>query len=217
MVGPTLQQDLVSIVMRFRTHRVAITADVEKMYRQVWVHGEDTPLQRILWRKDPTHPISTYELQTVTYGTASAPYLATRTLVQIGKDQRETYPLAAAAILNDFYIDDFISGAETCEEAISLRQQVSGILQAAGFPLRKWVSNNMEVIKDIPDADLGIKQLHDDKEEQYITTLGLIWDPKADTLSDSTFNFQRRPRFSPGESSYHILHRSTIRWAWWVR
>ena len=48
MVGPTVQQDLLSIFIRFRTHPVALIADIEKMYRQVLVHEEDTPLQRII-------------------------------------------------------------------------------------------------------------------------------------------------------------------------
>ena len=33
-VGPTVQQDLFSTVLRFRTHQVCFTADIAKMYRQ---------------------------------------------------------------------------------------------------------------------------------------------------------------------------------------
>lgn len=73
-----MQEDLLSIVMRFRSKPIALVADIEKMYRQIEDHPEDQPLQRILWRKNPSDPISTYDLRTVTYGTASAPYLATR-------------------------------------------------------------------------------------------------------------------------------------------
>jgi len=40
-VGPTVQSDLLSILLRFRTHRFVFTADVEKMYRQIWVHPQD--------------------------------------------------------------------------------------------------------------------------------------------------------------------------------
>jgi hypothetical protein len=48
MVGPTVQQDLISIVLRFLMHRYAMTADIPKMYRQIRVHPEDYDLQRIL-------------------------------------------------------------------------------------------------------------------------------------------------------------------------
>lgn len=50
MVGPVVQQDLMSILMRFRIFRYAFTADIVKMYRQVLVDSSQTPLQRILWR-----------------------------------------------------------------------------------------------------------------------------------------------------------------------
>lgn len=37
MVGPTIQDDLFSILTRFRTFKIALTADITKMYRQVLV------------------------------------------------------------------------------------------------------------------------------------------------------------------------------------
>lgn len=78
LVGPTIQNDLFTIALRFRIHRYVLTADIEKMYRQVNVNLEDTNYQRILWRSNESEPITSYKLNTVTYGTASAPFLAIR-------------------------------------------------------------------------------------------------------------------------------------------
>lgn len=47
-VGPTLQANLIEIIMRFRCYNVALTADLKKMYRQVFVHPDDRDYQRIL-------------------------------------------------------------------------------------------------------------------------------------------------------------------------
>jgi len=80
LVGPTIQQDLYSIVLRFRTYQIAFTRDKAKMYRQVRTHEDDRKLQQILWRRSADEPLRAYELSTVTYGTASAPYLATHCL-----------------------------------------------------------------------------------------------------------------------------------------
>lgn len=80
MVGPTIQQDMTSILMRWRKHNIAFTADVEKMYRQILVDDKHTDLQRIIWRNSPKEKLREYKLITVTYGTACAPYLAIRTL-----------------------------------------------------------------------------------------------------------------------------------------
>jgi len=75
MAGPKVQDDLFYIVQLFRLHKIVMTADITKMYRQVWVNAEDRNLQRILWRKTPDQPITTYELNTITYGQHQPPSL----------------------------------------------------------------------------------------------------------------------------------------------
>lgn len=52
MVGPTIQNDLLITLLRFRCHLYGMTADVVKMYRQVMEHQDDRHLQLILWRDD---------------------------------------------------------------------------------------------------------------------------------------------------------------------
>ncbi|GFV45696.1 hypothetical protein TNCV_1969971 [Trichonephila clavipes] len=55
-------------------------------------------------------PVQTYKLNTVNYGTTCAPYLATRTIQQLAKNEGEQDPLAAAVIIRDIYMDDIFSG-----------------------------------------------------------------------------------------------------------
>jgi len=57
MVGPTIQENLFSILTRFRTFKYALTADINKMYRQVLVNPNQTSRQRILWRNSVDEPI----------------------------------------------------------------------------------------------------------------------------------------------------------------
>ncbi|XP_070143612.1 uncharacterized protein [Drosophila kikkawai] len=83
MVGPTIQPDLYTLLLRFRTYRYVITADVVKMFRQVLVDADDRKFQYILWRSNPVKPVRTFELNTVTYGTATAPYLAIRSMIYL--------------------------------------------------------------------------------------------------------------------------------------
>lgn len=94
MVGPTIQDDLFSIIARFRTFKYALTADIIKMYRQVLVDSAQTHLQCILWRESVDEPIKTFELLTLTYGTASASFLAIRTLKKLAEDNSSNYPLS---------------------------------------------------------------------------------------------------------------------------
>jgi hypothetical protein len=48
MIGPKVQDDLFDIVQRFRLHRIVMSADIAKMYRQVWVHPDWHRLQHEL-------------------------------------------------------------------------------------------------------------------------------------------------------------------------
>ncbi|XP_023289526.1 uncharacterized protein LOC111674256 [Orussus abietinus] len=47
-VGPTVQDDLFSIILRFRKHTFVISADITKMYRQINVYKAERDFQRIL-------------------------------------------------------------------------------------------------------------------------------------------------------------------------
>ncbi|XP_058121737.1 uncharacterized protein LOC131285091 [Anopheles ziemanni] len=182
LIGPVVQQDLLSIVMRFRAHAIAITADVEKMYRQFLHHAQDKNFLRIRYRENSAEPISTYELQTVTYGTASAPFLATRTLKQIANDHGEQYPRAVSPVLYDFYVDDLLTGADDQTDAIEIVSQVTEMLQSAGLSLKKWASNTPEVLSRIPPEDVAILPTYELRDAQCVSTLGLVWEPALDLL-----------------------------------
>ncbi|KAL0822414.1 hypothetical protein ABMA28_004489 [Loxostege sticticalis] len=108
MIGPALQDDLRHIIMRWRQHPVCLVADIVKMYRQIKVTSEDVDLQRLLWRDNPESETKHLRLLRVTFGTASAPYLAVRTLQQLARDEGVDCPEASEIILNDFYMDDLM-------------------------------------------------------------------------------------------------------------
>ncbi|GFW49507.1 DUF1758 domain-containing protein [Trichonephila clavipes] len=71
----------------FREHPYAFTADVKMMYQMILIHESQQPLLRILWKESPEDPVKTFEIKTVTNGTVSAPFLATRTLLQLSRDE----------------------------------------------------------------------------------------------------------------------------------
>ena len=129
MVGPTIQNDLFSLLTRFRSHTYALTADIEKMYRQVLVHPDDALYQRILFRENQDESVKEFTLDTVTYGTACASFLAIRALHQLAEDERAQHPIAATVLKNDFYVDDLLTGANTRQEAAFLRDDLIALLK----------------------------------------------------------------------------------------
>ncbi|XP_072400429.1 uncharacterized protein [Diabrotica undecimpunctata] len=122
-VGPTIQSDLLSILIRFRFFNIVLAADIEKMYRQILVSENYQNYQRIIWRTNPSEEIQHFKLKTVTYGTASAPFLAIRSLTQVANEIDETDPDVAVVIRNGFYVDDLLYGC-CCVFGISYLNKV---------------------------------------------------------------------------------------------
>ena len=53
LVGPTVHSPLIDVLLRFRSHRVALTTDVSKMYHAIRLAPKDCDLHRFVWRPSP--------------------------------------------------------------------------------------------------------------------------------------------------------------------
>lgn len=146
MLDQSLQDDLFSILIRFRKHKFVISADIKQMYRQILIRNDQRKFQ-ILWRSKDSTVICEYQLNTITYGMASALYLATRYLQQVAKKNAKEYPAASNVILQDFYMDDLLMGTESIQEVQELKLTLSDLLMKYGFELRKWASNVEHVVR----------------------------------------------------------------------
>jgi len=187
MVGPTVQPDLFSLLLKFRYKRVAIKADIAKMYRQFAVHPEDARFQLILWREAPNLPIKTFRLDTVTYGTSAAPFLATRCLKQLAMDSREKFPVGAQAAAESFYVDDLIDSVDTEDQAITIFQELSTMLSTAQMDIRKWASNNSKFMNAVP-KELHEKETSFNNSDNTIYALGIQWNSVTDCFHFSFDN-----------------------------
>lgn len=178
-IGPNIQQDIFSILLRWRKYEIVFTADIQKMYRQIWVRDEDSEYQRIVWRESEDEPMCDYKLTTITFGTGPAPYLATRTVQQRAIEERENHPRAAEVILDDTYMDDSCSGTWDLDEAKQIQKQLRRMLKEAGFDLKKWASNNIEFLYAIDEEDREIQPAQF-MDGSAIKILGLQWNNSGD-------------------------------------
>jgi len=155
------------------------------MYRQFWIADEHRSFQRILWREDPSEPIKIFQLKTITYGTVPASFLATGRLGKLAETIHNTKPEVYAAIVRDFYMDDFLGGTDTLEAAMQLREGLIEVLGSAGLKLQKWSSNNINLISDLStDVNNYGKNIatHENIDNAITKILGLYWSSYADTL-----------------------------------
>ncbi|KAL0830739.1 hypothetical protein ABMA28_002867 [Loxostege sticticalis] len=183
LIGPKLQPDIFKILLHFREHEIVIMADVRQMYRQILISPEHREYQRILWRPSPRDDVREYRLNTVTYGVASSPYLACRTLRQLADDEGDAFPLAKQIVLSDVYVDDVVCGFDDFNVAQEAKTQLIKLFNLGHFQLRKWVSNDPKLLSDLPiEHHLQGSISLDHSEPSPLKVLGLKWDPSSDSF-----------------------------------
>ncbi|XP_063988162.1 uncharacterized protein LOC135168158 [Diachasmimorpha longicaudata] len=183
MVGPTIQDHLFSLIIQFRSHQYVLTRDTEKMYRQFLVHPYDRKYQRILWR-DENDEITTYQLNTVTFGLSAAPFLAIRCLQQLARDESKNFPIASGIHLKDLDVDDLLTGFDSVEDARHVQAEITQLLSTGGLNIRQWASNEDKILQGLSPEHINQHlQLYNDTT---IKTLGISWDSKLDAIKYKT-------------------------------
>ncbi|XP_076301651.1 uncharacterized protein LOC143219634 [Lasioglossum baleicum] len=190
--GPKLQHDITKILLRWRLYEYVFVADIEKMFRQILLHADDRKYQCILWNNMTTNELEAYELNTVTYGTTSAPYLSMRVIRELNNLEGANFPLAAPALEENIYVDDVFLGAPDRKLLEETRIQVCELLARGGFNLRKWAGNDQDLLRKIPASNhshaVDLRIFH----ESNLKVLGIKWTPSDDAFSFDLHRFVAR-------------------------
>ena len=181
MVGPTVHPPLVDVLMRFRKYRVAMIADVSRMYRVVHLMGPDKDLHRFVWRGSPNNVLKDYRMTRVTFGVSASSFITNMCVQQNTIDHGAQYPNAARQVKTSFNVDDYLGGAESRDEAVELQEEMHSLFNRGGFLLRKWNCSDPAVLKGIsPDLKDPLATIVLTDTDQYIKTLGIEWDALND-------------------------------------
>ncbi|XP_067940381.1 uncharacterized protein [Watersipora subatra] len=126
-----------------------------------------------------------YRMTRHLFGATPSPGVATFALQKIAKEYEEENPIASNLILENFYVDDGIKSVDTVEEAANLVQNAIEICGRANLRLHKFLTNNREVLANIPASE-RVKEaqnldLFRDKPPTG-RTLGLEWSVENDTI-----------------------------------
>ena len=177
------QTSLIDVLLKFRFHRYALTTDVSKMYRAIKLTQSDRDYHRFVWRRNPTDPLREYRMTRLTFGVSASSFAANMAVKQNAMDFSLQYPMAVQRVYEAFYVDDGLTGADSIPETIHLQRQLQELFERGGFTLRKWNSNNSEILDHLP-TDLKEKQPIQTiaEEDQYTKTLGIKWNSVSDTF-----------------------------------
>ena len=107
------------------------------MYRAVRLLDEQKDLHRFLWREDPKDSILEYRMNRLTFGVCASSFAANMALRRNAINHSRSHPEAAQVAIESFYVDDELSGADSVDEAIKLRNELQDMFELGGFALIK--------------------------------------------------------------------------------
>ncbi|XP_071643022.1 uncharacterized protein [Temnothorax longispinosus] len=118
-------------------------------------------------------------------------------LMHLAEQHKLKYLIGSAHIIRDFYIDDLLTGADTFQEAMAIRDESIQLLSLGSFELGKWASNCPELLKSVNNQEGNLINI-DDGGNSYV--LGIQWNQVTDT-----FHFSYEP-----DTDHNAVSKRTI-------
>ncbi|XP_028407544.1 uncharacterized protein LOC114530162 [Dendronephthya gigantea] len=176
--GPPLQNRLWDVLVRMRFHPVA--------FLQVRIKEADRDALRFHWKPREQSELQTLRFTRALFGLTCSPFLLGGVVEQHLNAWEERMPEEVSELRKSMYVDDFISGRTTVEEAKQLKRNATEIFNDATFTLHKWHSNEPE-LEDSPDKSADevtyAKQQLGTTKGGECSLLGLPWHKSSDTIS----------------------------------
>ena len=178
-VHPTLSD----VLLRFQCHKVALTADVSRMYQAVLLHESQHNLHLFVWREDSRRPLMKFRMKRLTFGMSASSFAANMALRQNAIDYAESHPQATQAALDASYVDDGLMGADSVKEAIRLQAQLQELFKLGGFLLLKWKASESAVLEHIPSQLLDSDSSWEvTLSSEFTKVLGVEWNATLDSF-----------------------------------
>ncbi|XP_055622783.1 uncharacterized protein LOC129766287 [Toxorhynchites rutilus septentrionalis] len=184
MKGPDLLVALLSVVLRFRQRNIAVVGDIKEMFHQIFIRCADKQSQRFLFRKSPELSPQIYVMDVATFGATCSPSLAQNVKNNNAAEFTERFPRAAKAIIENHYVDDFLDSVDSEAEAVQLVNEVKYVHSQAGFEIRNFSSNSVEVLAEIGEQRAPqTVSLNLEKSSEMERVLGMVWRPTEDIFT----------------------------------
>ncbi len=184
--GPNLLNDIVDVLLRFRSGLFAFSGDVKQMFLRILLREEDRPFHCFLRRVGGE--IVAFQFQRHVFGNAGSPCVAVFLLKEHAKLFEGKYPEAADTLSKSTLIDDVLDSADSEEEAGQRLRQIQEILEEAGMKLAKCYASSQNILECLPveAVAVGALDVSEKCQRQMDTTgvkaLGIRYNPKRDSF-----------------------------------
>ena len=116
----------------------------------------------------------------MTFGGNCSPFLAIATVQSHAEKSKGQFPVAAAEVIDNMYVHDCLTGAESVKKAAELHNSLYSMMQSGGFRLTKWASNSEEVLKHINPEEKAPSFTVDFDKRETLKALGMSWETQKD-------------------------------------
>ena len=160
-VGPSLTPLIFDILLRFRNYKVPLIGDIQKAFLNIEINPSDRDCLRFLWVSSlhsETQDIEIYRYNRVVFGVNSSPFLLNAVLRYHLEKFKDEDPEFVAKLIEGFFVDDLVTGAETVEEAFTLYIKARDRMKEGGFILRKWKSSEPALLQKIEEHESSAKK-----------------------------------------------------------
>ena len=203
-IGPSLNPYLFDILLRFRVHEVALTADIEKAFLNIEIDPEHRDFLRFLWIDDldkESPEVILMRFARVVFGVNSSPFILNATIRHHLNTCLPVDSALARELLKSLYVDDYVSGDGDVDSAFVLSKKIKLCLKSGGFNMRKWNSNSEGLLRALQEDEAfredfdksdgyGVKEedesfsksVFKQSTEKEQTVPGVLWNPTQDEL-----------------------------------
>lgn len=182
--GSNLNPDLLDVLIKFRLHKIAFTADITKAFLQIALADKGKDSVRFLWLHGPRTKDCENELRImresrVVFGVSPSPFLQAATIRKHIQQYEAAQSKAVEALRESLYVDNLISSSCDVQEAYAVTTGAKNILAAAGTNLCKWTTNSPEL--KAKWTEKGLEQATEPVTcGNVLKVLGLVWKPEKD-------------------------------------
>ena len=177
--GPNLLPEIPKVLVSWRRYRVALIADISKMFLQLKLANDQKDLHRFLFRFSTDELVQIWRYTVVLFGARSSPFIAGAAVKHHASrpEIKRKYPLAVQVVNDDeLYVDDSITGASSEEELYELYTQLIAFFKEMHMTLHKFNSNSKMFLDKIDQSKRSA-------ENEVELVLGV----KFDTVKDEIF------------------------------
>ena len=196
--GTNNLNNLVMMIIRWLCYTHAFHTDISKMYNTIWLDKEHWRYQLYFWEgelKMGVAPRPTV-IKTAIYGVRSSGNVAESGIRKTAELTKADYPRAYDVMMDDLYVDDCLSGANSEKDRSQIAEELSGALLKGGFKLKGFTFSGMD-----PPEHMA----NDDKVS--VNVGGMVYFPKPDyfSLKIPELNFAKKQRGKKSQDTVGVI------------